>query len=229
MNILKSGAFSLSKGVVPTHLAVNPKTVRFGGFDALVPYRQTLQPVGPGVESFMRGEIPLRKMDGQVATAHIEETSPKDAAAVDAWYDPAPDGGPSYSVNPKWREWWAEKITQPTPGWTVFKLVDPNNVILGVVTLLKGFVEQPGAKPLTWVKGIRIAPRCNSMMTQTPDYKGVGSALMAQAMIKSIENGDDGIGLNSTLGAEGFYQAMNMRARASLDGIRTSFFCRRAE
>lgn len=230
----------------PHHPQGTLPRARFGLGNAIEVYRQALQPVTPSLDSFLRGEIPLRRWDGQVVTARVLPTTVQDAAVVDGWYEPAPDGGPSYSVNPKWREWWTEKITRPLPNWRVLKLVDPNNVVLGVVSIVKDFLEQPGddpgrpvkggqevpnlkpmgnaAKPLTWVKGIRIAPRCNSMMTKTPDYKGVGSAMMAQVVVQSIENGDAGVGLNSTLGAEGFYQAMNMRSKPSLDGIRTSFF-----
>jgi hypothetical protein len=192
-------------------------------------FQQTVQSVPVNqFDSYWKGNAVLKNQDGKACVVQIKaidaKTAAADAATVDQWYEKDPQGGPSYNENQKWRDWWTDTITKPPANWTTYKLLSPQNMILGVMTLIRHFSETHDGKPHTWLKGIRIAPKCNSMMTQTPEYKGVGGALVAHGVVQSIENGDEGLGLNSTLGAEGFYVNLQMRAVPAKDGVRTSFY-----
>lgn len=179
-------------------------------------------------DAFWQGNALLKAQNGTPSVVEIKAIKPEealdDAMAVDQWYEKDPQGGPSYNENQKWRDWWTDTITEPPESWTTFKLLSPQKVILGVITLIKHFKDTHDGKPHTWLKGIRIAPKCNSMMTKTPEYKGVGGALVAHGVVQSVENQDEGLGLNSTLGAEGFYENLQMRPVPAKDGVRTSFY-----
>jgi hypothetical protein len=54
-------------------------------------------------------------------------------------------------------------------------------------------------------------------------YTGVGTALITFAVIKSLKLGVDGIGLNSSLGVEGFYRTLGLQEQFAHDGKRTYF------
>jgi hypothetical protein len=179
-------------------------------------------------DTYWQGTALLKALDGTSSFVKIKPIQPEealdDAVTVDQWYEKDPQGGPSYNENQKWRDWWTDTILSPPKNWKTFKLLSPQNVILGVMTLIKQFNDTHDGQPHTWLKGIRIAPKCNSMMTQTSEYKGVGGALVAHGVVQSVENEDEGLGLNSTLGAEGFYVNLQMLAVPAKDGIRTSFY-----
>jgi hypothetical protein len=159
-----------------------------------------------------------------VVTARVLPVEPGDAVQVMDWYAEKPAGEPTYFANPKWRELWEEEIRHPALGHRVFKVVVGENQLLGTVAVAEHYSEVPGGPRYTWVKGIRIAPRCNRMMFEEPDYSGVGKALVTAVAVESLRNGDARVGLNATLGAEGFYRKLGMVARPSLDGIRTAFY-----
>lgn len=174
-------------------------------------------------EAYLAGHVPLLHANGQSIQARILPTEPEDAQQVADWYEPKPAGEPTYTDNQKWRFWWNQKITAKESKFQVLKLVVGDNQILGVVALVRKLVDSADNRLTTWLEGIRIAPRCNSMMIAKPDYKGVGAALVTQAVVESLNEQTEGIGLNSTLGAEGFYEKMGLASKPAFDGKRTCF------
>jgi hypothetical protein len=66
-------------------------------------------------------------------------------------------------------------------------------------------------KKLVYVDGIAAAPTNRIQIQCPPQFKGVGTALLSFARIRSIELGYEGrVGLHSLLSAEGFYEKQNM-------------------
>jgi hypothetical protein len=106
----------------------------------------------------------------------------------------------------------------------VLKLALSNNRILGVVALHHRLTDKTDGIEKTYLQGIRIEPRCNSMMATSPDFTGVGSALTTHAVVESLKEKTSGMFLNATMGAEPFYRKLKMSERQALDGMRNAFF-----
>ncbi|MBY0404159.1 MAG: hypothetical protein K2X66_09690 [Cyanobacteria bacterium] len=199
---------------------------------------------------YIQGKIPLKITSGSMSGHHIQEpqiqaaeileANATDVSEIDSWYEPKPNGEPTYFANQKWRDWWKQVIQQPPQNWKIFKVVanlNPLNKppmgnasqavnrskILGIFAIIRATTEKMDQQKMTWLEGIRIAPEFNSMMTQTPLLKGVGSAMMTQLVIESLKEGTEGAGLNSSLGAEPFYEKLKMASRPALDQVRTCF------
>jgi hypothetical protein len=195
-------------------------SARFGGQSALPDQLNGIA----GAPRFWQGVVPLKTRRGDSVDVSIVPVEPQDAAEVDDWYNPKPPGEPTYAANMKWRDWWRDVIKAPPPNTEVLKLMLPNRVILGVVALHHSLVDITDGLRKTYLNGIRIHPRCNSMMTSTPDYTGVGAALTTHGVIESLKKGAQGFFLNATLGAEGFYRKLGLDEKPALDGIRQSFY-----
>lgn len=191
-----------------------------GGWAAL---RANLKATMPQALGFLDGQAFVVNASRQPVAVRISPTTAQDVVQVMDWYAHQPDGSPSYAANPKWREWWEAEIAGPKPTCKVLKLSGADGTIHGVVAYAPKVYGKGPPGPMTWVEGIRIAPKCNSMMTPQPLLRGVGAALITQVVAESVRQGDSGIGLNSTLGAEGFYEALKMNPQPALDGIRTCF------
>jgi hypothetical protein len=195
--------------------------LRFSGGWATL--QANLKATIPQAIDFLNGQAFVVAANGQPVAVRLSPTTAQDVAQVMDWYAPQPDGSPSYADNPKWQEWWEAEIAGPNPTCRVLKLAGPQNEIYGVVAYIPQVYGKGPPGPMTWLEGIRIAPKCNSMMTPQPALRGVGSALVTQAVVESVRHGDAGLGLNSTLGAEDFYKSLKMNSQPALDGIRTCF------
>lgn len=176
----------------------------------------------PDVEAFCNGQAVLLNSVGQPVLAQISQVNPADAVQVDEWYKFNENGKPHYQ-DQKWHEWWLDKISNGEPGNKIFK-IEVDNEIQGIMMIRPSLNNYSDKRLITLVRGLRIAPSCNRQFDKNPDYKGVGSALIAYAAVESLKEGNVGIGINSSKGAEGFYEKIcGPSKELAYDGIRSFF------
>jgi predicted Ser/Thr protein kinase len=176
----------------------------------------------PDIDSFCNGQAVLFDSKGKPVLAQISEVNPSDADQVDKWYSSDSSGRPYYA-DQKWHDWWIDKISNGEPDSKIFKM-EINNEILGIMMIRPSLKNYSDKRLITLVRGLRISPSCNKQVNRDADYKGVGTALITYAAIESAKRNNVGIGINSSKGAEGFYEKICGPSRElAFDGIRSFF------
>ena len=160
-------------------------------------------------------------LKGAVLAASIRPVSENDAHEISGWYEPDPSGQPSYADDPKWKEWWCGVIVGSDKELSVFKL-SIGNEIFGLLAV-KAVVDWYDNRPTLYINGLRVHPSIAAKNATRNHYAGVGSALIEFAVALSLEKGLDGVGLNSSLGAEGFYRKLGLDEMPARDGKRIYF------
>lgn len=180
----------------------------------------------PDRDCFWRGEVPLTNRFGQVTIAKIKPTLPSDAAEIHRWYYQA---NPNQSVyeDRKWHDWWVSKIRHGDPTLKLFKLSVPegrHEKILGVIGMEMNVHSYFSKQPITLLRGIRVAPDQHTPYKTMNAFKGIGTALITFALAEGWRHNTEGIGLNSSVGVEGYYtKLLGASPCKSFDGVRDYF------
>lgn len=171
---------------------------------------------------YWQGQVALQTLNGQVVSGQILPAQASDAAIVDTWYGIEDDPLPVYR-DPQWHDWWLEKIRKPDPGMQIFKLV-VNGELAGVMALDSSITCVRTSKPLTLLRGLRVAPEHYGDNKTPRSLKGLGEALVTYGVAESIRKNTIGLGVNSSPGVEGFYRkVLGAPVGKAFDGVRDYF------
>lgn len=174
-------------------------------------------------EAFLSGMQFIKDREGRLLPAHVRAAQPHDAQQILSWYEPDTSDQPTYSDDPTWKEWWRDALQGKFQGVETLKLCLPDTdeaLAFLAVKVVEDWTDNKA--PTLYINGLRINP--NLMPKDgTRMYSGTGSALISFAVIESIKRGLSGIGLNSSVGIEGFYRVLGLDEQPHLDGKRSYF------
>lgn len=176
----------------------------------------------PDIEQFWQGQVFLSDINGNPAKINILPVSPDDAFQIDHWYKADTNTKPAY-IDQKWHDWWIDKIRNGESGCKIIK-AEHNGVILGVMLIRLSLKNYSDGNPITLIRGLRVSPSCNGKLNTHTDFGGTGTALLTYAVAESIKAGTTGIGINSSIGAEGFYEKTLGKSKGLAYDSKRQFF-----
>lgn len=204
---------------LPIQAYYPPSQLRFLGVGGVPPSLEQLRRGSRAGALCLSGQAPLTDRQGRTVLALLIPTVPSDAETVRRWYD---DEDTHYGDR-KWYDWWLDKIRHGERGAQVNKLVAPSGEILGLVMTEKIY-DRKDNTPSLLVRGLRISPYCNTDITEPAHYRGTGTAIITLLVAEALKNGLKGIGVNSSVGVEGFYEHVMGPAKGKAhDGVRSYF------
>ena len=185
-------------------------------------------PYSLSADEFLEGNFLIPTRSGPKVAALVRELLSEESSLVGAWFEENTSDQPTYSDDPTWKDWWVDTISSPPEGLKTYGLFlkddsSEDSELLAVVALKAVEDWHDGNTPTLYVNGLRINPNLMPYEEEKREYFGVGTSLLTFAVGESQRRGLLGIGVNSSLGVEKFYESLGMKAIPAHDGKRTYF------
>lgn len=142
--------------------------------------------------------------------AELTPITRQDAKEVEGWFSDTPNSETPTYTDEKYHQWWLTLIQQngKLEAGTKTLALRINNKILGMLFIEERQLDHFDNQVTTLLRGMRVAPEVNSSLNKNAPYKGIGKALLVQALCESFRLGTTGIGLTSSHGVEEYYSSI---------------------
>jgi hypothetical protein len=175
---------------------------------------------------FLQGELTvIRDKVGHGRVSRISPASEEDVRDLRRWYEANTDQQPTYADDPKWKDWWEQALRKEVDGLSVFKLTLLESEEPLAFLALKDVDDRHFLEMKTlYINGLRINPVLMPREEQERKFSGCGTSLLIFAALQSLSENRDGIGVNSSVGVEGFYRSIGLQEKKNATQDGRSYF-----